>query len=92
MTGPQRASASRYEGTLTFLRTRGSGATKRDITFTRTAEGLTCTAKDDFVRENGTGRVVLESGIDGAKVTLISWKLISSSCRVTRQPHPLSKQ
>jgi hypothetical protein len=72
-------------GTLTNLRTFGKGAFKRDITFARVAGGFTCVANEGFAREEGGGPLVMNSLVDDVPVTIISWKQISSVCRVTKQ-------
>jgi hypothetical protein len=73
------------DGTLTFLRTYKGGALKRTIAFAHGAKGLTCKATESLVREVGVAGIVLESGVDGRLMTIVSSKQISSSCRVTTQ-------
>jgi hypothetical protein len=71
------------EGILTTLRTYPTGAFKREIKFARAAKGLECTATEGLAREDGAGGVVMTAP-DGRPVTIVSEKLVSSSCRVTR--------
>jgi hypothetical protein len=73
------------EGTLTFLRTFKSGALKTTVALARGAEGLTCTANETFAREKGSGRIELKSRVDDAPITILSWKPVSSDCRVTKR-------
>ena len=76
------------DGTLTSLRTfKVAGAFKRDISFSRTAEGFVCTANEAFAREKGSGPVVFNSPVDDVPVTIVSWKQLSSTCRVSK-PEP----
>jgi hypothetical protein len=71
------------EATLTFMRTFKGGAFKRTIAFFRGKDGLTCVAAESFAREEGVGTIFLESWTDGAPVTIVSWKQLSSTCRIT---------
>ena len=71
------------DGTLTFLRTLKGGALKRDVAFTRGAQGLACIATEAFVRESGVGAIFFDSSIDGVPMIVVSAKQISSTCRVT---------
>ena len=74
------------DGTLTFLRANEkAGAFKRTIAFARGVTGLTCTANDSIVREEGADGIVVNSVMNGVPTTIIREKLISSSCRVTKQ-------
>jgi hypothetical protein len=73
------------DGVLTFLRTFKKGAFKRTIALSRGPDGLTCTAGETFAREEGVGNIVLNSGFDDTPVTIISYKQISSTCRVLKQ-------
>jgi hypothetical protein len=73
------------EGALIFLRTFREGAFRRTITFARSDEGFKCAATESFARQQGTGNIVLNSGIDGAPLTVVSWKPISSICHLTKR-------
>jgi len=78
-------------GTLTFLRIFKGGALKRTMAFARTAEGLTCQANENLVREEGVKGVVTESPFDGVPIVILSAKQISSTCRVTKQGRPTAQ-
>jgi hypothetical protein len=72
------------DGTLTYLRTyKVAGTFKRDISFSRAAEGFVCTANEAF----GSGPVVFNSPVDDVPITIVSWKQLSSTCRVSK-PEP----
>jgi hypothetical protein len=76
------------DGTLSSLRTyKAGGAFKRDISFSRTAEGFVCTANEAFAREKGSGPVVFNSPVDDVPVAIVNWKQLSSTCRVSK-PEP----
>jgi hypothetical protein len=70
------------DGTLTFLRTYKGGAFKRMIAFARDKEELTCTVSETFAREDGVGTIYLDSFVDGVSVIVVSYKQLSSRCRV----------
>ena len=73
------------DGRLTALRTyKSEGAFKRDITFTRSTDGFACAANEAFAREDGKGAVVMNSANDDVPVTIVSWKQVSSTCRVSK--------
>jgi hypothetical protein len=81
------------DGRLTNLRTyKVDGAFKRDISFTRTAGGFACTANEAFAREEGGGALVMNSAVDDAPVTIISWKQVSSTCHVSKLDRSPSAQ
>ena len=71
-------------GTLTFLRTYRSGGFKTEIIFRRGGSGLTCNIRSPFARENGTGAIEMTS-LGGGTWELISSRVLSSSCRVTKR-------
>jgi hypothetical protein len=73
------------DAVLTFLRTYKEGAFKRTIAFSRSSGGLSCAADEAFVREEGVGDLTLNSGIDDVPVILVSYKQLSSTCRVIKQ-------
>jgi hypothetical protein len=73
------------EGVLTFIRTFKSGAIKRDIAFSRTPDGLSCAAEENFAREEGAGDLAMNSAIDDQSAIIVSSKQISSTCRVMKQ-------
>ena len=68
--------------TLTFLRTLKGGAFKRVIVFGRDKDGLTCTARETFAREDGDKPIFLDAVTDNIPMTIVSWKDISSTCTV----------
>jgi hypothetical protein len=70
------------EQTLTFTRTFEQGAFRIKFAFSRNDEALSCQASETFARENGTGRIAMQSAIDGQPITIIRAKQISSNCRV----------
>jgi hypothetical protein len=73
------------DGVLSFLRTFKRGALKRTIAFSRSPNGLCCTAEETFAREEGVGDLAMNSAIDGTPVTIISYKQISSTRRVVKE-------
>jgi hypothetical protein len=73
------------DGVLTFIRTYKEGAFKRTIAFSRTPDGPSCTAEEGFAREDGVGDIAMNSSIDGRPIVLLSYKPISSTCRVAKQ-------
>ena len=71
------------EQTLTFTRTLGQGAFRIKFSFSRgNGESLSCEANESFARENGVGRITMQSAIDGQPVVIVRAKQISSTCRV----------
>jgi hypothetical protein len=81
------------EGTLTnlFVYAAGGGF-KREITFTRNPKSLNCSARESFARENGTGPIIVNSSIDDLPLSIISWKQVSSTCRVSKPNREPAKQ
>jgi len=73
------------DGALTFIRTFKEGAVKRIFAFSRGPDGLSCTANQTFGREGGVGDLNMNSAIDGTPVIIVSFKQISSTCRVLKQ-------
>lgn len=71
-------------GTLINLRTYKGGAFKREFAFARAAGGFTCTVTDTYAREDGVRSIEMRSAADGAPVTVISSKQISSRCQVVK--------
>jgi hypothetical protein len=68
------------DGALTFVRTFKGGAFRSTITFARSAEGFTCTVKEGFAREGGTGAISLNSPTDGTPITIVRTRQSSSYC------------
>jgi hypothetical protein len=73
------------DGVLTFIRTFKEGAVKRSFAFRHGPDGLSCTANQTFAREGGVGDLSMNSAIDGIPVVIVSFKQISSTCRVMKQ-------
>jgi hypothetical protein len=71
------------DGDLTFVRSFRGGAVRTIVSFKRDGQKLTCTTTTVFAREKGNNGLVLNSPIDGAPVTILSWKPVSSTCDVT---------
>jgi hypothetical protein len=71
------------DGDLTFVRSFQGGAVKTVISLKRDGQNLTCTTTRVLARERGKNGLVLNSAIDGAPVTILSWKPVSSTCDVT---------
>jgi len=72
------------DGTLTFFRTFRSGAYRAHFAFVRSPSGLACNASEAFARENGTGDIRMQPD-SGSEITIISSKLLASSCKVTER-------
>jgi hypothetical protein len=73
------------EGTLLFVRSfKNGGAYRMSIAFKQDGQNLTCSATNVFARERGKNSLTTNSAIDGAPITIFSWKTVSSSCDVTR--------
>jgi hypothetical protein len=72
------------DGELDFVRSYKGGAVRTIISLKRDGQNLTCTASSAYAREQGKRGMVLNSPIDGVPVTILSWKLVSSTCNVTR--------
>jgi hypothetical protein len=69
---------------LTFVRSYKGGAVRVIIAFKKDGPNLNCAATSALAHEAGKSSLVMNSPIDGAPVTILSWKPGSSSCRVTR--------
>jgi hypothetical protein len=72
-------------GTLTMLRTYKSGAHKKVFTFTRTAEGIACRYDHIWAFEGDRKSIEVTSAIDGHPLVIVSYKQLSSRCRVTKK-------
>ena len=71
------------EGVLTNLRTYSkSGGYKRTFAFVRKGEEMNCTAREVFMREEGAGPITLRSAIDNTPMQVLSFKPVTSSCKV----------
>jgi hypothetical protein len=73
------------DGALTFTRTQEQGAYRFSFLFADSPNGMACSVKETFARENGRGEIKLRSPFDGSPVTIISAKVVSSSCKVGRK-------
>lgn len=62
-----------------------SGTFKRAIAFSRTPDGLSCAAEENFAREEGAGDLAMNSPVDDGPVIMVSSKQISSTCHVVKQ-------
>jgi hypothetical protein len=72
------------DGNLIFVRSYKGGAVRIIISFKQDGPNLTCSASSVFARERGKNGLIMNSPIDGAPVTIFSWKPGSSTCEVTR--------
>jgi len=72
-------------GTLTWTRTFVQGAHRSEFALARKDQGFDCSAKDFFARESGTGKVTLWSPGAGTMITVVSWRQISATCRVSKR-------
>ena len=70
------------DGDLTFVRSHQTGAVRTIVSLKRDGQKLTCTTSMVFAKEQGKSGLVLTSPIDGAPVTILSSKSVSSSCEV----------
>jgi hypothetical protein len=74
------------DGMLTSLYVyKAGGAYKREFSFSRTSSGLACAIKESFARENGTGPIVWNSSVDGARMSIIRTTQTSATCKVTKK-------
>ena len=73
------------DGTLTFFRTFRSGAYRAHFAFARAPGGLACSVSEAFARENGTGEIRMQPE-SGGEITIISSKVLATSCKVTERP------
>ncbi|HZV06617.1 MAG TPA: hypothetical protein VE999_16165 [Gemmataceae bacterium] len=71
------------DGDLTFVRSHQTGAVRTIVSLKRDGQKLSCTTSMIFAKEQGKSGLVLTSPIDGAPVTILSWKSVSSSCEIT---------
>ena len=71
------------DGDLTFVRSHQTGAVRTIVSLKQDGQKLTCATSMVFAREQGKKGLVLTSPIDGAPVTILSWKPVSSTCEVT---------
>jgi len=73
------------DGMLVFVRSyKNAGAYRMNIALKQDVQNLSCSAVSTFARERGKEKITMNSAIDGAPLTIFSWKTISSTCDVTR--------
>lgn len=73
------------DGALVFVRSfKNGGAYQMSIAFKQDGQNLACSVASAFARERGKDNITMNSAIDGAPVTIFSWKTVSSTCDVTR--------
>jgi hypothetical protein len=72
------------DNTLTWVRSLSSGAYQLDVSLSRGPNGLTCTAREAFTRQGGSGGITMNSSIDGRPMTVIRSRQLSASCRVSK--------
>ena len=73
------------DSTLILVRTFKNGAFISTVKFVRDKDTLKCTFDESFAREGGKGEIELESPF-GEPAKVLSWKQVSSTCRVTGWP------
>jgi hypothetical protein len=71
------------DGDLTFVRSHQTGAVRTIVSLKRDGQNLKCATSMVFAKEQGKTGLVLTSPIDGAPVTILTWKSVSSRCEVT---------
>jgi hypothetical protein len=71
------------DGTLTWVRTFGQGASRLIINFDRGPEGLNCNAIASLARENGTGAIQFKIE-QQSDIKVLSTKTVSANCSVKR--------
>jgi hypothetical protein len=70
--------------TLTWMRTLSKGARKFEIKFTRSPDGLTCTARRLWMQEIGADSIVSQNPRTKAPIVIVSERQVSQTCRVTK--------
>ena len=73
------------DSTLTFMRTYRQGGYKIEIRLARTANGLTCTSRETYLKELGADSIAMDSLSNGRPSVIVSSKQISSACRVMKR-------
>ena len=69
------------DGTLVFVRSyKNAGAYRMSIALKQDGQNLACSVASTFARERGKDNITMNSAIDGAPVTIFSWKTLSSTC------------
>jgi hypothetical protein len=72
-------------GTIYVIRTFKAGGFKFEFKLSRRSKGLTCTSRETYLRERGTHAIRLNSNVSGRPLVIVSDKLISSTCQVTKR-------
>jgi hypothetical protein len=73
------------DDSLTFTRTFKQGANRFSIALARKDSGFECTAVQSFAREDGSGQIVFWGPGVRTDVTIVSWRQLSSTCRVSKR-------
>lgn len=73
------------DGVLTNLRTFQAGGIKVSYTFSRAANGLTCSVRAPFVRESGAGPIQRDAIGGSGTAEILDIKTESSNCRITQR-------
>jgi hypothetical protein len=71
------------DGILEWIRTYQQGASRLVIQFQHNRDGMACTARYTFARENGVGTIELKD-LRGFPQKILMQTFISSTCRITR--------
>lgn len=71
--------------TLTFTRSFKRGALRLRIAVKRKDDGFECEATQSFAREGGTGDVVFWSPLVQSDVTIVTWRMLSSTCQMSKR-------
>ena len=71
--------------TLYFVRTFKNGGYKIEIHLVRTSNGLACTSREIFLKEQGVNEKQLKSNATGRPIAVVSDRQISSTCRVIKR-------
>ena len=73
------------DGALVFVRSyKNAGAYRMSVALKQDGQNLACSVASTFARERGKDNITMNSAIDGAPVTIFSWKTLSSTCAVAR--------
>jgi len=71
------------DGELKFVRSYQSGAMRLIFAAKRDGPDLRCVATNVFTREGNKQDLIINSPVEGAPVTISTWKQSSSNCEVT---------
>jgi hypothetical protein len=70
------------DNTLLFLRTFPKGAFRTSFEIARDGDAFTCKASQSFLRENGTGPIVVD--LPAGRVSVVGHKELSATCKVSK--------